>query len=366
MRQIKIKLKDSSYNIYWSKHLSTISNPIQDIIKNRNVFILTNRTILLHYKEQLSTIFPTAHILPSLADSEEVKSLSIIDGLVQDLIVRKADRKSILIAFGGGVIGDITGFLASIYMRGIDFIQIPTTLLSMVDSSVGGKTGVNSSLGKNMIGTFWQPKAVVICTEFLKTLPNREIKCGLAEVIKSALLKDYTFFEYLSTYSPEILNLDLNIFEDISYKTIAIKKWVVEKDEKELWLRGILNLGHTLGHAIENYFRYKYIKHGEAVSIGLNFAIFYAFKKKYITQNEWLKVDSLLKKLSLPRYIQDVVINKKIPTPTELVELMQSDKKNQGGSVYYIFISKIGHYKLPEKVDSNEIIQYLEEYTTLC
>jgi len=293
---------------------------------NTQVVIVTNPTVsALHLDRLLSKITANNVHVVTIPDGEEFKTLKTIEDILNECFDQKLDRKSLLIAFGGGVIGDMTGFTASLYQRGIDFIQIPTTLLSQVDASVGGKTGVNNPYGKNLIGAFYQPKAVYIDPAFLSTLPAREFAAGVAEVIKMAVMFDKDFFHYL-----ENANLtDTEAIKEMIRKSVTLKASVVNQDEKEAGIRAVLNYGHTFGHVVENETNYTTYLHGEAVAIGMVMANALAVELGLLTQNEAQKVKSLLKKVSLPtEYV--------IANIDDFYEHFFLDKKSAKGSIKFI------------------------------
>ncbi len=368
-KRLLVRLKSGSYSITWLRDIERTFVQVHKRVGKRPCFLITNETLYRLYKVQITSQFLERNTL-IIPEGENQKKLTTINFLVDKLSSLGADRESILIAFGGGVVGDITGFLASVYMRGVSYLQIPTTLLAMVDSSVGGKTGVNSDSGKNMIGTFYQPESVWMCVDFLKTLPDRELRCGLAEAVKSALIKNKKFYSFFSKNARLIAARDLSVLHRISYESVSIKKWVVQKDEKERNLRSILNLGHTLAHSLEKYFDYQHISHGEAVSIGICFAAFYSYRKNLISKNQWEKIQELLNKLNLPTKLGDIQQEKKskmkkMPTVKKLVEFMKNDKKNQRGFIYFVFLNKIGKYRISQKIEIKEIREILEDFL-LC
>ncbi|MDH5720166.1 MAG: 3-dehydroquinate synthase [Spirochaetia bacterium] len=360
--KLNVNLGKDSYPIIWRDTLDSLKEEIEKYSKNyEKTALLTNVKVYKIYEKEIKKIFSKAHVI-ILPDGEKTKSLKTIENVSSNLLKAAFTRNTLLIGLGGGVIGDINGFVASIYMRGISFIQIPTTLLSMVDSSVGGKTGVNLPEGKNMIGTFQQPKAVFIIPYFLKTLPARERKCGLAEAIKSALLMNKSLFYYIEQNKEKIIANDLSAMKYLSKESVAIKAAVVEKDEKEKLLRGILNLGHTLAHAIESYYEYKAIKHGEAVSIGLAFAAFFSYRQGILDNKLWLKIFNLLQTLGMPCTIKDLPAKKRAPRPEELVDMMKKDKKNRESEIYFVMLKNIGEYLLPRPVDQKIITKSLKEF----
>lgn len=356
METVKVNLSDRSYNILIGQGvLQSINVNVKPLLKSNKVIVITDQNIAKtpHLKTlegslkefELHTI-----ILPS---GEKTKSFKYLQKLCEDILKLGIDRKTTLIAFGGGVIGDIVGFAAGILLRGINFIQIPTTLLAMVDSSVGGKTAINAKGGKNLIGVFNQPKLVVCDTDLLKTLPKREINAGMAEVTKYAISLDYSFFQHLEKTD----KLDYNF---LVKKSCEIKAQVVAEDEKEeTGRRAILNFGHTFGHALEAIFGYNNaLLHGEAVSIGMVFAANLSLSQKLITEGDVTRITNLLTKLNLPTKIEDVIDIKTIKAIKNLNGkikfYMQKDKKADAGKVNFILLNKIGS-SVVVKLDVNNI-----------
>ena len=284
---VKIDLtNDNSYEIYIEK--------LKALSFDRKVVVVTNPTVAGFHLEYLKSKLTAKELsICTIKDGEEYKNMQTLEDILSSCFEAKLDRKSLLIAFGGGVIGDMTGFAASIYQRGIDFIQIPTTLLSQVDASVGGKTGINNKYGKNLVGTFHQPKAVYIDSSFLKTLPKRELGAGISEIIKMAVCFNKDFFSWLENNDlKDEKNIDIAI-----QKSVETKAYVVSVDEKEQGLRAALNYGHTFGHVIENLTNYKTYLHGEAVGIGMCMANALAVKLGFISQEDEKRVENLLKKI---------------------------------------------------------------------
>jgi len=361
--QIKVNLGENSYSVIWQDLILSLKKDIEKFTEGRKTAVITNTKIYGIYKKEINNLFKNS-LLIILPDGEKTKRIKTIEEISEKLLKENFNRDSLLIAFGGGVIGDITGFAASIYARGISFVQVPTTLLAMVDSSVGGKTGVNLSQGKNMAGTFYQPKAVFICCEFLKTLPKREINCGLAEAVKSALIMNKVFFSFLEKNVENILNKNINIMNLLSKESVLVKAAVVEKDEKENLLRGILNLGHTLAHAIESWYNYKYINHGEAVSIGLSFAAFFSYRQGILEEKKYHRIIDILTNLKLNKNISNLPGQKK-PKAEELLELMKKDKKNKKEEIYFVMLKDIGQYLLPKPVESKKLFLALKEFYKL-
>lgn len=317
-----------------------------------NVVVVTNPTVAgYHLDTLLASITATQLNVVTIPDGEAYKTLQTVENILNECFEYKLDRKSLLIAFGGGVIGDMTGFTASLYQRGIDFIQIPTTLLSQVDASVGGKTGVNNKYGKNLIGAFYQPKAVYIDPSFLKTLPPREFAAGVAEVVKMAVMFNKDFFTYLQ-------NADLteiNTVKEMIRRSVELKAWVVNQDEKEAGIRAVLNYGHTFGHVVENETNYTTYLHGEAVAIGMVMANALAIELGLFSQEEADQVKVLLENTFLPTeyVIEDV---------DDFYEHFFLDKKSAKGSIKFILPQGIGNYKMVSSIDENIIKKVLCQF----
>jgi 3-dehydroquinate synthase len=316
------------------------------------VAIITNPTVAGYHLDTLLAHIKAPQLdVVTIPDGEEYKNLETIENILNELFEHKLDRKSLLIAFGGGVIGDMTGFTASLYQRGIDFIQIPTTLLSQVDASVGGKTGVNNKYGKNLIGAFYQPKAVYINPEFLKTLPPREFAAGIAEIVKMAVMFDKEYFTFLqeADFSNE------EVLKEAIRKSVELKAWVVNQDEKEAGIRAVLNYGHTFGHVVENETNYTTYLHGEAVAIGMVMANALAVELGLFTREEAQSVKILLEKSSLPTEyrIKDV---------DDFYEHFFLDKKSANNSIKFILPSGMGHYKVVSDIDESIVKKVLHTF----
>ncbi len=345
--QVNIPLKkvvDNSYSI-------TIDT-LPKLHFDTKVAIVTNTTVSkLHLEYLLSKVTAKELHVVTLKDGEEYKNQESIDEILNSLFDNRFNRKSMLIAFGGGVIGDMTGFASSIYQRGIDFIQIPTTLLSQVDASVGGKTGMNNKYGKNLVGAFHQPKAVYIDPFFLTTLPSREFSAGIAEIVKMAVTFNKDFFEYLEVS-------DLNnpeIIQEVIKKAVQTKADVVAQDEKEHGIRAALNYGHTFGHVIENETKYKKYLHGEAVAIGMIMANETAVKMNLMTEKEADKIKQLLKKYDLPTEY-------KVQDSKKFYETFFLDKKSSDSSITFIIPIGIGDVTITDKVDVGTVMCVLNKF----
>ena len=345
---VKIELGNSnSYEIFIER--------LKDLYFDRKVVVVTNPTVSSFHLEYLKTKLSARELtICTIADGEEYKNMQTLEMILDSCFEAKLDRKSLLVAFGGGVIGDMTGFAASIYQRGVDFIQIPTTLLSQVDASVGGKTGINNKYGKNLVGTFHQPKAVYIDSAFLKTLPKREFGAGVAEIIKMAVCFNKDFFEWLEKND---LNDEKNI--DIAIqKSVQTKAWVVSQDEKEQGLRAALNYGHTFGHVIENLTKYKTYLHGEAVGIGMCMANSLAVKLGIMSKENEQRVKDLLEKYNIPTTF-------KIENVEDFYEHFYLDKKSSNSKIKFIVPIEIGDCKITDEIKKEDVIEVLKEFKWL-
>jgi 3-dehydroquinate synthase len=335
-----------------SKDYNINIGELTKITLDKKVAIVTNPTVSgYHLSYLLNNIEAKELSVITVPDGEEYKNLSTVEGVLDNLFNQKLNRSSILIAFGGGVIGDMVGFTASLYQRGIDFIQIPTTLLSQVDSSVGGKTGVNNKFGKNLIGAFYQPKEVFIDPYFLTTLKSREYSAGIAEIIKMAVIFDKDFFEWIQ-------NHDLRDQNDVVYaiqRSVELKRDVVVEDEKEKGERAKLNYGHTFCHVIEKETNYTGFLHGEAVAIGIVMANKLAKNLEMITQEEENKIYEQLVKYDLP-------ITYKIANVESFYECFFLDKKSTDNKIKFILPTTIGNAIIRDDIHKNEVIEVLKEF----
>lgn len=364
-----------SYPIYIGENL--LQNPDifanfvtnQNKSKNKKIMIVTNTTIEKIYlntlQNTLAKITPKENIFATiLPDGENYKNWETLQKIFDNLLANFFDRKSLIIALGGGVIGDMTGFAAACFQRGVDFLQIPTTLLSQVDSSVGGKTAINHPLGKNMIGAFYQPKAVFADIKTLQTLPKREISAGLAEILKYGFINDAPFLEFFTSENfAKIFDNNADVLSEIIYKSCQNKADIVAKDETESSdknLRALLNFGHTFGHAIETYFGYGTYLHGEAVAIGAMMAAEFSQNLGFITPKEVAKIQTLLNQAKLP-----TALDKKV-NANDLYKLMFHDKKVQNGTLNFVLLKNLGEafvYKLNSaEENSTLIIKSIEKF----
>ena len=319
---------------------------------DKKVVIITNPTVAkLHLKTLFAKIEAKELHVVEIPDGEVYKNMEHIEFILDRLFGFKLDRKSMLIAFGGGVIGDMTGFCASLYQRGIDFVQIPTTLLSQVDASVGGKTGVNNKYGKNLIGAFYQPKAVYIDVDFLDTLPSREFVAGVAEMIKMAVTFDADYFKYLQSADLS----DKEMLKEAIAKAVNIKADVVAKDEKESGIRAVLNYGHTFAHVIENETKYSKYLHGEAVAIGIVMANVLACKLGLLNEHEAEQIASLLEHYALPT-------NYEIEDIESFYEHFFLDKKSANDAITFILPKGIGDFEMRSDIDAKLIKDVLKDF----
>jgi len=314
--------------------------------------IVTNPTIAALHIERLKTIITADELcMAIIPDGEEYKNMETIESILDICFQNRLDRSSFLVAFGGGVVGDMTGFAASIYERGCNFIQIPTTLLSSVDASVGGKTGVNNKYGKNLVGSFYQPKGVYIDPCFLKTLPAKEFAAGVAEIVKMAVTFDKEFFEFLESAD---LSNDENLLEAIK-KSVELKASVVAQDEKEHGIRAVLNYGHTFAHVVESETNYTGYLHGEAVAIGIVMANRLALKLGKISEIEEIRVKNLLKKHNLPTSYA-------IKDTEAFYDKFFLDKKTKEGKIKFIIPESIGGHEIVNNTPKNIVMEVLNEF----
>ncbi len=359
MKQIlNVALAERSYPIHIGSGLLSDTELLLQHLKQKHVAIVTNTTVAPLYLDKVAKPLRDAGVQVVeiiLPDGEQYKNSDTLNVIYDALINARCERNTTLIALGGGVIGDLTGYAAATYLRGVPFIQIPTTLLSQVDSSVGGKTGINHPQGKNMIGAFYQPQLVLIDIDTLQTLPQRELSAGVAEVIKYGLIRDVKFFEWLEINMPKLMALDEAIVAEAVYRSCLNKAEVVAADEKEAGERALLNLGHTFGHAIENAMGYGVWLHGEAVAAGTIMAA------ELSLQMGWLQVDDMQK-------IKAIFTDAKLPqTPPALgvekyLELMGLDKKVQDGKIRLILQKGIGHAVITSEYDTNALQSTLASY----
>jgi len=357
MKKLLVELGDRSYPIYIGSGLLSQSELFVKHIKSKQVVVVTNETIAPLY---LNAVFKNlqGYVVETviLPDGEQFKTLDFVTQIFDKLLASKFSRNATLIALGGGVIGDMGGFAAACYQRGISFLQIPTTLLAQVDSSVGGKTGVNHPLGKNMIGAFYQPQCVIADADVLDTLDDRQLSAGLAEVIKYGLIRDAEFFTWLENNVDALLARDKRALAYAIEQSCINKAEIVAEDETETGIRATLNLGHTFGHAIETGAGYGQYLHGEAVAIGACQAADLSKRKGWLNEGDVARIIALFKKAKLP------VLPPEQIDADRYLELMAVDKKNVDGQIRLILLEKIGKATLPVDVDQHLLEMTLKTY----
>ena len=361
MEKVNLNLRkqtDNSYGIVIARNL--LSKIPSDLKKNNignRYLIITDSNIKNLFGNKLLALMKKAGLkadLISFKAGEQSKNLDVFRELIEKTHKAKLDRKSAIIALGGGVVGDIAGFVAASYMRGIPCIQVPTSLLAMVDSSIGGKVAVDLPTGKNMVGSFYQPKKVYIDVSLLKNLPRKELINGLSEIIKHALIRDAALLKSIKNNLNKILNKDEATLIKLIKRNCEIKARIVEKDEKESGLRKIVNYGHTIGHAIETLTHYKKYSHGEAIAIGMVVEGLIASKIGMLSKKELIAQNILIKKAGLPTTIPNINTNK-------IINELKKDKKVVGGKIEFVLLEKIGKAAYGVKVSNNVIKEAIEE-----
>ncbi|MDX1812173.1 MAG: 3-dehydroquinate synthase [Gammaproteobacteria bacterium] len=357
MKTLHVDLGDRSYPIYIGQNLLTQANLICPHIAGKQVLIVSNETVAPLYLDKVTALltdFQVESVI--LPDGEKYKNLEVLNQIYDALLTHKFDRSVTLVALGGGVVGDMTGFAAASYQRGVKFIQVPTTLLSQVDSSVGGKTGVNHPLGKNMIGAFHQPQCVIIDTDTLNTLADKELSAGIAEIIKYGVLGDIEFYDWLEENMERLLKREPEALAFAIERSCQDKATIVAADEKEAGQRALLNLGHTFGHAIETSMGYGEWLHGEAVAAGTVMAADLSQRMGWISTEDVERITELTKRAKLP-----------VKAPEHLntdafLELMQRDKKALGGKIRLVLLKKIGDAFISDDYDADKLTETLNHF----
>ena len=358
-KTLRVELGDNSYPlVVGTGLLNSVGELLIPHTKSNKVLIVSDAFVKTRYMPVVLKSLKDAGLDVSTIEvpvGEESKSLVQFSRIQDSLVEHQLDRGSMLIALGGGVIGDLAGFAAAVYMRGIPYVQIPTTLQAQVDASVGGKTAINHPKGKNLIGAFHQPKLVVIDVDTLKTLPQRDIRAGLIEVIKMGVIRDEPLFERVEENLEAILNLDDTTLIEIISQACVNKAEIVAKDEKESGLRMVLNYGHTFGHALEAITHYNRYRHGEAVSIGMNCAAQLATNLRMFSETDFQRQRALLKRAKLPiAFPTDL-------TPEALCDAMYLDKKTLGGKLRLILPTRIGEVVIQNDVDDRHILETISQ-----
>lgn len=359
MQSVEVALAERSYSIsIGTRVLSEIGSTLTARIDSwTHAVLICDQRLAETLGDEVCKSLRNASLRVSLLtvpSGESYKSAHQLGDLWNGMLDQETDRKSVVVAVGGGVVGDLAGFAAATFMRGLRFIQVPTTLLAMVDSSVGGKTGINLPAAKNMVGAFWQPNAVWIDTQCLKSLPEREFRSGLAEVVKYGVILDATFFEYLESHADAILVRDASCIETIVRRSCELKAEVVAADERETsGLRAKLNYGHTFGHAIEATTQYGLFLHGEAISLGMMMAGRLAVRLGLWTDECVERQERLLKAFQLP-------VRAALPSAIELIMAMQHDKKTEHGKLNFILPTKIGHVSSVSGCETSQILAAID------
>ncbi len=357
MRKIKVKLGSNSYPIYiGSGLLARTGDWLSELGFSGKLVIITDPTVKRLYGDTLSQSltkdgFGVVTLL--VTEGEVYKSLETAGRLYHELTSNYVERSMPILALGGGVIGDLAGFVAATYMRGLPLVQIPTTLLAQVDSSIGGKTAVDHSQLKNRIGVFYQPKLVIADIDTLETLPTRELANGLAEIIKSAAIRNKEFFGYLEHNIEKVKSLDKEVLEEVVFQTAKIKAVVVEKDEKDTGLRNILNYGHTIGHALESASDFK-VGHGQAVAIGMFAAARISNRMGILASNEVARLKSLIEKADLSTKMPDLKLD-------EIMQNMKYDKKVVKEKTRLVLLKSIGDAFVTEEITPELVEKVLHE-----
>ena len=360
--KLKVKTSNQKYPILIGNN---ILNKFRMILKENSInfnqcLVIIDKNVPKKIIQKILNSLPknkrTLHYFNS---SEKNKNQRSINSILSILLSKNFNRNDCIISVGGGITGDVSGFAASIFKRGLKFINIPTTLLSQVDSSIGGKTGINSKYGKNLIGTFYQPNLVISDIIFLKSLPKREIICGYGEILKHAIIADKKFFTFLEKNGSQILKLESPLIEKAIFKSCFIKKKIVETDEKEMGIRKILNFGHTFAHAYEATLGYsKKLNHGEAVILGIKTASKFSLSKNILNVKEFHLIENHLNKLNLPRNINKFFSIKNL---NKILSFMKKDKKNNTSKISLVLLKKIGSPIHKLQFDEKEIHFFLKK-----
>ncbi len=359
--KLRVKTKNQRYPIIIGSNLlmNILKISHNNLIKFKQCLLIIDDNIP---KKNISKILKSfrkkTHYIYYFKANEINKNMKNVDKILNFLLKKNFSREDCLISIGGGITGDVSGFAASMYKRGLKFINIPTTLLAQVDSSIGGKTGVNTKYGKNLIGSFYQPNLVITDIQFLKTLPKRELICGYGEILKHSLIANKNFYHYLNNNINKILNLSSPFIEKAIYESCKIKKNVVEKDEKEKGLRKILNFGHTFAHAYEATMNYsKKLNHGEAVILGMKTALNFSLKNKILNKKDYQSVVSHIYKSNLPSKINKFFSIKDLK---KIVSYMLTDKKNKSNKINLVLLRKIGYPVINREFTRKNLSKFLE------
>ena len=349
--------KKPCYDIVFTTDFSELVSELQKLdIQSRKICVITDSHVKSLYGEEIMNLLDgncANNFLYAFPAGEEHKTLDTVKDIYTFLIENKFDRKDLLLALGGGVVGDITGFAAATYLRGVDFVQVPTTLLSQADSSIGGKTGVDFDCYKNMVGAFNMPKLVYMNVSTLKTLDDRQFFSGFAEIMKHGLIKDASFYEWLLDKMYEICDRDIETLSEMVQRSSLVKKLVVEKDPTEKGDRALLNFGHTIGHAIEKYMNFS-MTHGECIALGAVAAAFISWKHEWLSMEEYYEIRDMYVPFNLPISIENI-------DPQEILKLTKSDKKMEGNTIKFVLLKKVGKAVIDRNVTDEDILNALNE-----
>lgn len=361
VQTVRVELGERSYPIYLGQGLLRDAELLRGCVRGTQVAVVSNDVVAPLYLEALQDTLATGHQVDVflMPDGEEYKTLETYGRLMNFLLQRRHNRTTTLLALGGGVVGDLTGFAAATFQRGVDFVQIPTTLLAQVDSSVGGKTAVNHPLGKNMIGAFYQPRAVIADAEVLTTLPDREYRAGIAEVVKYGVIHDAAFFDWLEAHAENLRARHSPTLIAAVRRSCEIKAEVVMADEREQGLRAILNFGHTFGHAIETLTGYRQYIHGEAVAMGMVMAADLSRRQGLLEAAQARRIKQILVALELP------VVPPAL-APDDMLAAMGMDKKVLDGRLRLVLADGLGRAVVTDQVDGQALLQVLTAREALC
>ncbi|CUH94097.1 3-dehydroquinate synthase [Propionispora sp. 2/2-37] len=360
MAEVKVNAGDWGYSIHIGENnLTQTGRRMRQLGLSGSVLVISDEQVGALYGEHLLDILREEGFSPELflvPQGESTKSLTVAEQLYSKAIMMGMERKSAIVALGGGVVGDLSGFVASTYLRGVPFVQIPTTLLAQVDSSVGGKVAVNHELGKNLIGAFYQPRLVVVDTAFLHSLSDRQLASGLAEVIKYGVIADRELFCYLRDHHRQIKNKDMDCLQTIIKRSCEIKADIVEKDEREAALRMILNFGHTIAHAVEGDTSFQLYSHGEAVAIGMHGAALLSQKQGLCSEHTVEELKTVIKNFALPLYAPECTV-------TDLLPFLNRDKKAVSGKINWVLLHEIGEVFINNNVKQEHTAEVLAMIT---
>ena len=357
MKTINVKLVSKTYPIWIEDGiLNGLSNLLYPFNNLQKWILFSQKNIINQYSDLINNLINDSKIdieIIQLPDGENAKSIDQLKNIYSQLVQFGCNRTSTFIAFGGGVVGDVTGYVAASFMRGVDYIQIPTSLLAMVDSSIGGKTGINLSEGKNLVGSIWQPRAVIIDLSLLHSLPHREMISGFGEVIKYGAILDNNLFDLINDKIEDLVNLNnIELLSKVVSRCAELKSDIVIEDERESSRRKILNFGHTIGHGLETYFGFSKLRHGEAISYGMLAAGKLSVDYANLDKKKLQKLINLIKKLNLPKLGKY--------NSSDILEIIKRDKKKISNNISFVLLSDIGNTVFHSNISEKSIIDVLE------